>query len=397
LNRHIKDRKKLDRSTRNVLSFRKSLKTKIFSTTMKQLFTTKLSKGLIALAVVVGGIAAVSPMVFAQSFQDQISQIDAQIQQYQGEVDRLRAEGDTLQNKLAIITAEKNTLQAEIDKNESQKKQLEADITANEEKLERQKRTLNKTVAQIYANGDTTPIVMLASSKNVGEYVSAQAVRGTVRDQMKNAMDQVKTLKAELSQQKTDVENLIVQQLGQREQIAAKEKEQADILEQTRGQEAAYGNMVGSLKDQRAAAEAALAASLARASYRNVAPAGYVQAGDVVGLVGSTGMSTGPHLHLEARNGGGVTDPSAFIQTSPLDMPPGWVSQSYGNVDSMYYSGRHPGVDYAAQSGTPIYAIAPGMMYRGSSESLLGTWAYGNVAIVELNNGVRIIYAHMLN
>lgn len=364
---------------------------------MKQLFTTKLSKGLIALAVVVGGIVAVSPIVFAQSFQDQISQIDAQIQQYQAEADRLRAEGDTLQNKLAIITAEKNALQAEIDKNESKKQQLQADITANEEKLERQKRTLNKTVAQIYANGDTTPIVMLASSKNVGEYVSAQAVRGSVRDQMKSAMDQVKKLKAELAQQKTDVENVIAQQLGQREQIASKEKVQAQILEQTRGQEAAYGNMVGSLKDQRAAAEAALAASLARASYRDVAPAGYVNAGDVVGLVGSTGMSTGPHLHLEARNGNGVTDPAPYIQTSPLDLPPGWISQPYGNYDSMYFSGRHPGVDYAAQSGTPIYAVAPGMMYRGSSEALLGTWAYGNVAIVELNNGVRIIYAHMLN
>jgi septal ring factor EnvC (AmiA/AmiB activator) len=371
---YISDRHKLDQSGHGMLLFRKSLKTQ--TTTMKHILTSRISRSLITFGVI-GSFVFVAPVVFAQSFQDQISQINSQIEQHQSEVDRLRAQGDTLQNKLAIITAEKNTLQAEIDKNESQKQLLQLDITANEEKLERQKRTLNKTVAQIYANGDTSPIVMLASTKNVGEYIAAQEVRSAVRDQMKNAMDQVKELKAELTQQKTDVENLIAQQVGQREQIAAKESEQSQILAQTRGEEAAYTNMVGSLKEQRAAAEAALAASLARASYRDVAPSGYVNAGDVVGLVGSTGMSTGPHLHLEARGGSGIVDPSAFIQTSPVDMPPGWVSQSYGNYDSMYISGRHPGVDYAAQSGTPIYAIAPGLMYRGSSEALLGTWAYG--------------------
>lgn len=348
----------------------------------------------ILLGVLLVAAVMVAPQVFAQSFQDQISTIDAQIKQYESEISRLQNEGDTLQNKLSIITAEKNALQAEIDKNEQQKVQLQADIVANEEKLERQKRTLNKTVAQIYANGDTTPIVMLASSKNVGEYVTAQEVRGSVRDQMKTAMDSVKTLKAELAKQKTEVEALIVQQVAQREQIVAKENEQAQILAQTRGEEAAYGNMVGSLKEQRAAAEAALIASLSRGSYRSVAPSGYVNAGDVVGHVGSTGMSTGPHLHLEARKGG-LRDPSSYIQTSPVDMPPGWVSQSYGNIDGMYSSGRHPGVDYAAQQGANIYAVAPGLMYRGSSEALLGTWAYGNVAIIELADGTTMIYAHM--
>jgi peptidoglycan hydrolase CwlO-like protein len=374
-----------------MVSYRKSLKTK--TTTMNKIQSITRRKLFISLVCAVFALF-VAPQVFAQSFQDQISVIDAQIKQYEAEVDRLRAEGDTLQNKLSIITAEKNTLQAEIDKNESQKLQLEADITANEQKLERQKRTLNKTVAQIYANGDTTPIVMLASSKNVGEYVSAQAVRGSVRDQMKSAMDAVKKLKAELAQQKTDVENLIAQQVAQREQIAAKESEQAQILAQTRGEEAAYGSMVGSLKDQKAAAEAALIASLSRGSYRNAAPSGYVQAGAVVGHVGSTGMSTGPHLHLEARNGG-LRNPSNYIQVQPVDTPPGWVSQSYWNADSMYTSGHHPGIDYAAPYGSNIYAVAPGLMYRGSSEALLGTWAYGNVAIVELSDGTTMIYAHM--
>ena len=388
--------KTIDERQVSMVVYRKSIRwSHNTQTSMKKIFATTryMRLGMIGLLIGVGVLLA--PRVFAQSFQDQISSIDAQISQYEQEINRLKAEGDTLQNKLSLITAEKNQLQAEIDKNEQHKQQLQLIITANEQKLERQKHTLNKTVAQIYAEGDKPAIVVLAGSKNIGQYVSEQEVRNTVRDQMKDAMDQVKKLKTELARQQKDVEAVIAQQVGQREQIAAKEAEQAQVLAETRGSEAAYGNMVGSLREQRAAAEAALAASLARAAYKDVAPSGYVSAGAVVGHVGSTGMSTGPHLHLEARSGGSIVNPMSYVQTAPVDMPPGWVSQSFWNADPMYISGHHPGVDYAAPTGTPIYAVSSGMMWRGSSESLLGTWAYGNVAIVEMNNGVRLIYAHM--
>jgi murein DD-endopeptidase MepM/ murein hydrolase activator NlpD len=39
-----------------------------------------------------------------------------------------------------------------------------------------------------------------------------------------------------------------------------------------------------------------------------------VKAGQVVGRVGSTGRSTGPHLHYETRVGGDPVDPQKFLR-----------------------------------------------------------------------------------
>jgi murein DD-endopeptidase MepM/ murein hydrolase activator NlpD len=46
-----------------------------------------------------------------------------------------------------------------------------------------------------------------------------------------------------------------------------------------------------------------------------VGPGDRVEAGEVIALVGSTGLSTGPHLHYELRRHGTAVDPGGFMST----------------------------------------------------------------------------------
>ncbi len=47
-----------------------------------------------------------------------------------------------------------------------------------------------------------------------------------------------------------------------------------------------------------------------------VSPGQYVEAGQIIGLMGSTGSSTANHLHFEVRINGGLVDPMAWLQAN---------------------------------------------------------------------------------
>lgn len=235
---------------------------------MKQRSTTNqfgvtLSRALIALIIAVFGLFSLGRVVSADTFDDQINQLQSEVNSYQAEAGRLRAEADTLQNAVNALNAQKMAIQAQLDLTQAKLDQLNAEIAANQAKLEKQQAVLGSTISDLSAESSTSPIELLAGSNSIGDFIDRQEYRSSVQEQIQNAIQQVKELKAKLAAQKIEAEAVLADQTSQRNDLAAKEAEQANLLAATQGQEAAYQNMIGaknseisSLRAQQAAANA---------------------------------------------------------------------------------------------------------------------------------------------
>ena len=64
-----------------------------------------------------------------------------------------------------------------------------------------------------------------------------------------------------------------------------------------------------------------MGSSYSHMSSLSVAPGAFVRRGQLIGFVGSSGLSTGPHLHYEVYRGGVAVDPLSvrFVTSQPID------------------------------------------------------------------------------
>jgi peptidoglycan DL-endopeptidase CwlO len=244
------------------------------SKVMKLRSTTPVSKGLATKSVLVASTVlmvmaaplSMMPKAYADRFDDQINAIQREIDAYQSEAKKFRDQADSLQVQLNVLSNEKAQIQAQVDLSQAKFDKLQADIAKTEKDIKENQDALGETIANLYVDGKISPLEMLASSKNIGDYVDKQEYRSAVRDQLTETIDTVKKLKKELEQQKKDTERVLGDQKNARNALAAKEAEQQKLVNETRGQESAYQGLAAASNErkleiqrqQQAAIEAAM-------------------------------------------------------------------------------------------------------------------------------------------
>ena len=332
----------------------------------------------------------------SEELQQEIKQLEAQNSQSGNKVDALQSGAKNLQGAINNLQASIAGLHSEISANKAKSAQLKQDIKEAEIELERQKGVLGENIRAMYLEDDISTLEMLATSKDLGQFMDKQQYRNVVGDKIRGQLDLIEKLKQKLSDQRTEVELLIKKDEAMRQEIAAQKVEQNRLLALNQAQQAEFNQNIA-LNNKKIAdfkeEQAKIAAAIARRSYA-VAPVGYVSGGDVIGAVGSSGLSTAAHLHLEVRDGSGVTNPAPYIKHDPV--PGSYVTQGWWAPWYLYASGHHPGIDYSRGNGA-VHAIDSGNLYRGCSNQLLDTRnnEYGYVAVIEHPNGIKSVYAHM--
>ena len=217
-----------------------------------------------------------SQSVNADRFDDQIAALQQEVAQFQAEAARLNGEAKTLQSALATLANEKAAIQAQIDLSQAKYDKLVADIAATEAKIKDNQDVLGDTIADLYVDGNITPIEMLASSRNISDFLDKQEARNAIREQLTATIAEIKDLKIALDQQKVDVEKVLAEQKGQKEILVAKETEQANLLAQTQGQEVAYQQLSAQRSAEMAALEAQQRAAIAALTNNGTNSAGSV-------------------------------------------------------------------------------------------------------------------------
>lgn len=225
---------------------------------MKLMSTTTVSKGLVTksalvAAAVVMGLSAplgIAELAYADKWDDQMSVLNAQMSQYQEQANALNAQANTLQAQLDQITAQKNAILAQIDISQKQYDSLLAQIADTKQKIADNKDALGQIIADMYVDDSISPLEMLASSNNIGDYVDKQTQREAIQDSLSKKIDEINALQKKLEKKQKETKVILDQQMDQKAQLAAKEAEQAAIVTKTRNDEAAYQQMANDAKSQ---------------------------------------------------------------------------------------------------------------------------------------------------
>lgn len=200
----------------------------------------------------------------ADKYDEQINAIKLQIADYDNRRNDLRAQADNLQNKIADLQLQQQQIQAQINLTTAERNSLQQKIAELEAKIKRQATALSESLKTQYLNGEMSALDILMNSHSISDYVDRQTQQKVVSDNIKKSVDSIKSMKIDLEKKKKRTEVLLASQQDQKAALGASRQEQQTLLDQTKGQDAAYqaltkqsNDRIAQLKQQQAAEIAA--------------------------------------------------------------------------------------------------------------------------------------------
>lgn len=254
-------------------------------------------------SALIGGVAAlflltsaVMPriQVSADSYDAQIRSLQNQNSANKAQVKDLKSQAASYQDAIHQFEIQITGLQLAIDENEAKQADLAQQIAKHEAELRRQRNVLGQNIKAMYVNDNMTTIEMLATSKDLSEFVDKETYRNAVQKKIQDTMDKITKLQNELNAKKQEVEALLDEQQAQRRDLNDKRAEQASLLSMNKQQQADFQNKIKETQNQIASLQAQQAAENAR-----------LFGGSVAGVAGGGGYQWGDAscLHI------GVPDP----------------------------------------------------------------------------------------
>jgi len=176
------------------------------------------------------GSTASSQIVRADDFQEKINALNQENVLKKQAQAQLGAEASSLSDAINKLAGQISTLEGQIRANQAKYDDIQKQITAAVAELAHQKKLLGENIKAMYLEGQISTLEILASSKDLSEFVDKQQYHDSVRSKIKTTLDKITALKQELKTQKETLEKLIADQQSIRHQLASQRAEQNHLL-----------------------------------------------------------------------------------------------------------------------------------------------------------------------
>ncbi|MEI6222844.1 MAG: peptidoglycan DD-metalloendopeptidase family protein [bacterium] len=317
-----------------------------------------------------------------QQKKKQLLEIQQRIKTQQDKIKEIQKQKNTLQTSLDILDAQIEKTKLELQEVETELQEttlkiqdINKQIDAKQKELTEQEALLRYVVRTIYKEGDFSLIESIATSDSLSASISQLGYLDVIKQRKESIIEEIKILKASLEETKQTLEEQKKQSEELREKIINK-KTQLDnesltktkLLEDTKGMENQYQDMVQADQDESKKIEKDIQnmeAEIARKAKSAEQNQNYQ---DVKG----TGQFIRP-----------VNGP---ITQNFMERYPDYMLAMYPGLNPY-----HTGTDFGIPSGTPIKACDDGVV----SLVQLSRYGYGNHVILYHGNGLFTLYGHM--
>lgn len=317
------------------------------------------------------------------NLQEQINELAEENNDKKQEKHELEIEATDLNDKMNKLQAQIDSLQAQIKANQKHSEELQAQITKAEDDLAKQKALLGENIKQMYLEDEISTLEMLATSRDLSDFVDKQQYRSAIKDKIKSTVDTITELKLKLKQQKEEVELLLQEQQENKADLATQRAEQKRLLELNAGERSDLDHEIKEnakeiqeLKRQQAIENARLFGGTGGVLGGGGYPWGSakcIHTGQVEGPCWNYDWSMNGSIYNWSTNGYGYRNCTDWVAYRAR-VSGAYVPSGMGNAKQ--WDDRAPGYGFTV-SGTP----------REGAAAVSNGGYYGHVMFVEVVNG----------
>lgn len=184
-------------------------------------------------------VPRVMPHVAADT-NSEIQRLQAQNAANNNAVSRLQEEAVSYKDAITRLQSQINAVQAQITLNSAEQTRIQGIIAANEQELLRQRAVLAENIRVSYVDGKMSTIEMLATSKNLSDFVDKEEYRTTIKNKIQATLIQISDLQTKLKEDNLRVGKLLEEQQQQRAVLASARSEQSSMLTYNQTQQNNY-------------------------------------------------------------------------------------------------------------------------------------------------------------